>query len=555
MHFDFNLSTMDSHLTDICIIGAGVAAITMARRFLREGRTVTVLESGGLDYESGPASLNAGQNVGEEYYALDHARLRFFGGSTAIWGGRVAELDPIDLKHRDWVPHSGWPIDYAQLRHYYDQARPEFGLPLTAPQARDMKRAGIAIPDFEDDELAVRTWQFDRQFNRFTFPSCEDLVDHPRCSIITHATVTAIEAEDNGRSIKWATVRSLHGKCATIRARTFVLAAGGIENPRLLLVSNTVQTKGLGNDRDLVGRFFMEHPHARGGRVTSGKLWRLLNAFGRRHQIDGQTVAALIAAGTGLQQRERTLNSALTIAGRRPEDGTRFMGMRAYMRLKHDLSPTRRSRMLWRVAKKTASRVQKLVDPTRPWLLTRLGRLEAALVIRAEQAPNPDSRVMLANERDTLGVRRVQLDWQMSDLDIHSVDRLVHALGRELERIGAGRVDAAPWLNRAERRWHTDPQISAHPIGGYHHMGTTRMADDPSRGVVDRNGRVFGLANLYVAGSSIFPTSGWANPTLTIAALSLRTADHILRSTQPKRAADRPTGEPKAETGKPVLIP
>lgn len=532
MHLDFNTALMEHHLADICIIGGGVAAITIARRLLSAGRSVTLLESGGLDYDSDIADLNAGDSVGEEYYELEHARLRFFGGTTAIWGGRVSELDPIDLERREWVPHSGWPITYRELSAYYAEAKPTFGLPARAPGADDMRRAGISLPDFDDGELAIRTWQFDSRFNRFTFKSCEDLVNHPRCSILTHATVTAIEAQENGRSIRSVTVKSLGGRQASVRARTFVLAAGGIENPRLLLASNSVCAAGLGNDRDLVGRFFMEHPHARGGRIESGRLWNLFNAFGRRHDVEGQTVAALIAAGTELQKREGTLNTSLTIASRQPENRAQFVGMRAYMRLKHDLEPTRGSRAMWMLAKKAATAAQKIVDPARPWLLNQLGRADAALVIRAEQAPNPDSRVTLSQDRDALGMNRSQLDWRISELDVHSVDRLVHALGKELARSGTGMVEPASWLRENDGKWHTDPLISAHPIGGYHHMGTTRMADDPSRGVVDSDCRVFGLANLYVAGSSVFPTSGWANPTLTIAALSMRTADRILLSDQ-----------------------
>lgn len=153
------------------------------------------------------------------------------------------------------------------------------------------------------------------------------------------------------------------------------------------------------------------------------------------------------------------------------------------------------------------------------------GTKELALVIRAEQAPNPDSRVTLSNEVDATGMPRINLDWRLTQLDVDSAAALVEGFAREAERVGLGQVDPAGWLSSGE--WVTDPLISAHPIGGYHHMGTTRMADDPKHGVTDSWGKVHGVANLYVAGSSLFPTSGWANPTLPIVALALRTADHI----------------------------
>jgi choline dehydrogenase-like flavoprotein len=161
----------------------------------------------------------------------------------------------------------------------------------------------------------------------------------------------------------------------------------------------------------------------------------------------------------------------------------------------------------------------------------RLGAVDVALVVRAEQAPNPESRVLLAESSDALGVPRVKLDWRTLPQDVTSVRGLVEALGRELDRLGLGRVEVSDWLKDGGARWRSDPLISMHPIGGYHHMGTTRMSDTPAMGVTDRDGRVHGIANLFVAGSSLFPTSGWANPTLTIVALALRTADRIAELT------------------------
>jgi choline dehydrogenase-like flavoprotein len=135
--------------------------------------------------------------------------------------------------------------------------------------------------------------------------------------------------------------------------------------------------------------------------------------------------------------------------------------------------------------------------------------------------------VTLTEEVDATGVPRVALDWRLSQIDARSVAILVRTLGHELKRLGLGRVEPAEWLANGAGGWRTDPLISSHPIGGYHHMGTTRMSDDPGQGVTDGDGRVHGIGNLYVGGSSLFPTGSWANPTLTIVALALRTADRI----------------------------
>ncbi|MXP42000.1 FAD-dependent oxidoreductase [Altererythrobacter soli] len=525
---DFDRTHFDTHATDVCIIGSGVAGLTLARRLLAAGRTVTLLESGGTDYERAAAELNMGENVGEPYYRLDHARLRFFGGTAAIWGGRLAPLEPVDFERREWVPWSGWPVTYEEMRPYYAEARRVFGLPAEGPGTADLPR-GVSLPDFDPGRIDLKLWSFDRQPDRFTFARCADLRSHPRCTIFTHATVTAIETDHDAGRVTALAVRGSKGRSARFTARTYVLAAGGIENARVLLASKAVVPQGLGNGHDLVGRFFMEHPHARGGRVETPYVWRLLKAFGRRHCVQRQLVAVLIGASKALQAREAMLNTSLTIAPRQPAGKSQFWGMRAYNRVKHDLDPTRRARSAWLRTKKLVQAVQPIVDPARPWLLHKLNRIELALLVRAEQAPNPDSRVTLSAERDRLGMPRVALDWRTSELDVHSVERLVAALGSEMERLGLGRVEPAAWLSEPDRRWRTDPLISAHPIGGYHHMGTTRMAEDPKQGVADGHGRVHGIDNLYIAGSSLFPTSGWANPTLTIAALSLRTADAIAR--------------------------
>jgi choline dehydrogenase-like flavoprotein len=511
---------------EICVIGAGAAGISLTRKLLAHGHEVILLESGGTDYEADSASLNAGENVGEDYYDLEDSRLRFFGGTTAIWGGRCAELDPIDLEQRDYVPHSGWPISWRELELYYEEARPLFGVPRRRADIGAFREAGVPLPAFDEQEIRTPLWTFDRLFNRFTYDSCADLRGHPGCRIVTHASVTEISAAASGAGIDGVEARSLGGATLTVKAKTFVLAAGGIENPRLLLASRSVMPQGLGNEHDQVGRYFMEHPHARGGRIVDGAAWRLLKAFGRRHRIGGQDMAALIAPGEALQRREGILNTSLTIVARQPQGKRQFVGMKAYSGLKHKMAPTRRGRALWMMTKKAAGWAQRHIDPARPWALHKLSSVDIALLVRAEQAPNPDSRVTLTNQVDGTGVPRVALDWRLSEIDTRSVRVLVDALGRECRRLGLGTVEPAGWLSEGAG-WQTDPLISSHPIGGYHHMGTTRMSADPRCGVTDGDGKVHGIGNLYIAGSSLFPTGSWANPTLTIVALALRTADRI----------------------------
>lgn len=526
MSHDLNAVAGTTLSTEVCVIGAGAAGITMARALLAGGADVILLESGGLDYETDTAALNEGENTGLPYYDLEHARLRFFGGTTAIWGGRCAELDPIDFVKRPWVPHSGWPLTAAEMQPYYRRAREALGLSPVPPTIADLRASGIALPDFDTSRIRPLLWTFDEAHGRYAFDNCQDLVDHPRCRIFTHATVREIVAAPDARAIDHLDVRSLSGARVTVRAKHYVLAAGGIENARLLLASRSVMPMGLGNQNDWVGRCFMEHPHARGGRIVSPNAWMLLNGFARKHQVDGQSVAALVTPGAALQAENGLLNTSLTIAARRPPHGRESYAMRTYSKLKHDMAPDQRGRRLWMATKKTVHHILRYSEPTRPWLMHKMGVLDLALLVRAEQSPNRESRVMLSDMRDAMGVPITRLHWRTNALDTHSVAGLVDALDGELQRLGLGKVETAPWLEGAD--WQFDPLVSAHPIGGYHHMGTTRMADDPREGVTDGHGRVHGIANLSIAGSSLFPTSGWANPTLTIIALACRTADAVL---------------------------
>lgn len=506
---------------DVAVIGAGAAGLTLARALLDGGLSVVLLESGGADYEPQTADLNRGEVIGEPYYDLHQARLRLFGGTTAIWGGRSAELDPIDFEQRDWVPWSGWPFGAGDLQPWYRRAWRLFELLPEGALQDDPLLARIA-----GSELAVRRWFIDSRFDRFGLPRNRHLASHPRLTLALHATVREILAVPSAGAIEALDVRSPAGERLTVRARCYVLAAGGLENPRLLLASRSVVPTGLGNGRDLVGRFFMEHPHGRGGRIVHAAAWRLLQAF-RKHPLGWQETAALLTASPELQRQRQILNTALTIAVRPPASGQHPLLTSAYLAAKHRIEPTRRGRALWQAYKSAGRRGRDLTGAFYWWARYRAGLGEMAVVLRAEQAPNPDSRVMLGTDTDATGMPRLRLDWRLSPQDRTSAAELVAAFARQLRAASLGTVEPAPWLAEDGRDWVHDLLVSVHPLGGYHHMGTTRMADSPERGVTDGWGRVHGIDNLYVAGSSLFPTGGWANPTLTIVALALRQADRL----------------------------
>ena len=525
MRIDCAIEAPEAVTADVAIVGSGAAGQAAARRLLALGRSVVLLESGGFDHDAASADLNRGDIVGQPYHPLEHSRLRFFGGTTAIWGGRCAEYDAIDFERRDWVPDSGWPFGPDEIRSYLADARELLG--VDGVDAGRLPRPAL-MQRLSSEELAIRWWSFDPRFDRFTIDQAADLDQDPRYTLLVSATLREIMLTGDKGSVERLDVRTPSGRAIDVRARHYILAAGGIENPRILLASNSQVAHGIGNHYDQVGRYFMEHPHARGGRVLGKADWHWLSAFAKR-RVNGVEVSPAITPAESLQRREGLLNSALTLAVRQPEGATPPPPNRAYLHVKHRTAPTRAGRSMWKATKQMVRSYTGLTGPFHPWLMRRMNGLDLAIVIRAEQAPNPDSRVRLSSKRDAIGMPRVALDWRLSGIDVDSVAGLVAALGRESRRLGLGEVEPAGWLSNPDKKWVSDELVSAHPIGGFHHMGTTRMASDPRRGVTDGWGRVHGLANLHIAGSSLFPTGGWANPTLTILALAIRTADRIAR--------------------------
>ena len=203
------------------------------------------------------------------------------------------------------------------------------------------------------------------------------------------------------------------------------------------------------------------------------------------------------------------------------------MNDRIYRDLKHKLPPDESRRRLWHTYRAVRSWSQRTIKPGLSRLRARLGLRKLYVMVRAEQAPNPASRVQLTDQKDALGVPRAALNWQLSAQDKQTVAALCEICDHEFKRLNLGRMRAAAWLSDPSPEWPVDDTVSKHPIAGYHHMGTTRMSAAPASGVVDANCRVHGYGNLYIAGSSVFTTAGWANPTLTIVALALRLADHL----------------------------
>ena len=427
------------------------------------------------------------------------------------------------------MPHSGWPIGPVDLAPWYRAALEVFDLGQCA-QGDPYSQAGIPDQGFDPARLATGIWFFDETSERFAASRTRDLFEAPNVTVLLHANAVKLQAASNAASVEHVELRTLGGTSIRVEATHFVLAAGAIENARILLASDDVQTAGLGNGHDMVGRFFMEHPTGRIGRVETPHPFDLWAAYQKRFRKDGPPLAPVLRLSDEAQEAQGALNSIVTFKLQRPPAKGVAWGNRLYTSIKHSLDPNRTGRRLDHIYRGVRSWFHREVRERVEAAMANAGMTHLYLIVRGEQAPNPDSRVVLSADRDELGQRRANLDWRLSDLDKHTARVFADVLGEELMRTGQGSVTPSEWISEAGTEWPVDPTVGNHPIAGYHHLGGTRMGSDPRTSVVDADCMVYGLANLHVAGSSVFATAGWANPTLTLVAFALRLAERLDRN-------------------------
>ncbi len=560
---------------DVVIVGGGACGLTLARTLGTRGFDVVVLESGGVDPDPAHEALNRVEieddDMGDAarlYRAAHHGtlardwdpeaqpyglRLRGLGGATQAWAGKSAPFDPVDYAPRDWVPLSGWPVDADTLAPFVTRAEAllclgpaHYGPDLWPVLGRDAPRK---MPD----PAAFRSmfWQFARssrnpsEIMRF---GADFLADPPpNVRLIVNATVTKLALAHNARTVERVEVASLTGRRASLTARAVVLAASAIENPRLLLQSNDVAPAGVGNDHDQVGRHLMDHPTAPVARFDARAAGQMAARFGFfSHRAGG--MAHLYQHGLALtedhQRREKLLNGAIFMTEERAPDDpfaaiSRLLKGRSRS-VSADLVTAAKSPL--RIAQGSAV---KLLDSgrlpqaiSRPIVETairlfpntvatqvRYGRLPhkfTGLRVEAisEQPPDPANRVTLGPARDALGMPVPVVRWQAGEAARRNLLAMGELVSASFAKAGLEAPEPVDWV--AAR----DP-ASARVIDMGHSLGTTRMAASPAQGVVDAECQVFGVEGLFVAGGSVLPTSGHANPTLMMLALALRLGDHI----------------------------
>ena len=504
--------------TEVCIVGAGAAGITLAREFIAAPFRVVLLESGGMNYDQETQDLYEGQSVGWTFEDLTLCRLRYFGGTTNHWGGWCLPFDAIDFEARDDLPNHGWPFPKSHLNSWYQRAQDVCQL---GPY--DYRPASWGItpkevpppfsgPDFECKILQENPLRFGSAY-------ASALRQAPRVTVYLHANAFNFDAGESGVKVNELAVKTLSGNDFTVRAQIYILAVGGIENARLLLASGKEGSKGLGNTQDLVGRFLMVHLVYPGGIIIPSHP-RM--TFDFRTHLDYMIAGgkhwflSFISLSADSMRRRHLPNIMINW-------GYDFSPVKEAADALKRLGQLERSGGSWSAdLSQVVRNFEGLAEfGVRKELFGEGVPIESLRVhCASEQQPNPQSKVSLGPKRDRLGMREIIVDWQLVPEDKSKAAETLQLLAMEVGRSGFGRfrpllIEDGPW-----------------PDGFYgdeHQMGTTRMHRDPTLGVVDENCRVHSVANLYIAGSSIFPSGSANNPTLTIVALALRLADHVKR--------------------------
>jgi choline dehydrogenase-like flavoprotein len=457
---------------------------------------VALVESGTFDLEDATQALYEGESAAVDY-PLAESRLRYFGGTTNHWGGWCRPLMPIDFEGRPALGIPAWPVGRGELDPYYRRAAD--ACQLNSADFDDaaiwQARTGKPALELPGGDIVTRFFLYSPP-TRFGEIYRDEVGNAANVTTYLSSNVLEIVPNAEAGRIERLAVATLAGNRFEIRPRICILATGGIENARLLLTSDSVQNGGLANGRDLVGRYFMEHvtPPGQVAAIASADETVIPFYYTHTPSVGDVSMRAVFMPSDDYLRRENRLGASLSIyEAHAPGDKS------------------------------------KGGDPKlEPGILEMLRSMGAAIgpaggmiygvACATEPQPSADNRVTLTAARDALGMRKARLSWRPTKAERESLYQNLVVLARNF---GAGESavqvairDLADWQD-AEIGW------------GNHHMGTTRMAADPTQGVVDRDCKAHGIANLYIAGSSVFPSCGPVNPTLTIVALTMRLADHL----------------------------
>lgn len=534
---------------DICIVGSGAAGITIALQYLNTNKKVAILSGGGWNETFANRELNKGIiDSNHHHEPLEENRRRQFGGTTAAWGGRCIPFDSIDFEKRDWLTDCEWPFDEEEIKQYYDAALNICDAGKNNFDARSVfPNMGKEIIEGLDNE-DISSWQLERWSPPVKFGERykEVLLNSKNIDVFldAHASNFNIAVEGNGKieSVDFS-INSIKDK---IKAEIFILSAGGIENPRLLLTSKSkIFPNGIGNQNDNVGRYYMSHltgtfaivkPLNRdkiilnfekdADGVYCRRRWWISPKAQEKYKI-GNSIFFLHRSLNGEGHRDSIFSSIylaktfLKVIKNRKRISIKAEWAESKSEIKQHLNIVLRDSpnlipKLFNLAK------MRFAKRRLPFILPSINSNQFCLYFQTEHLPNRNSRIYLSDKQDILGIPLpiVSIDFQTIDIETivtaHKifVDRFIE---KEIGEIVFNEDKLREFLRIKIDNFNSSA----------HHLGTTRMSSDPQLGVIDKNCKVFETENLYIAGASVFPTGGHANPTLLIITLALRLADYL----------------------------
>jgi choline dehydrogenase-like flavoprotein len=496
---------------DVCIVGAGAAGLILAIELINHGKRVLVLESGGLRrWERRTQALKMSEILGLPYAGVHSGRFRALGGTTTVWAGQIAELSELDFAHRSWVPGSGWPIKKSDLAAGYARALELEGLAGSIQEDRVIWSERACPPPDLGDELTLAFSRYCPE-RKFAYLFEKTINSHPDLMIYLHANACELTIAEDGQTVTSVRCRTLTGKEQHFAADRFVLCLGGIETSRFLLQP---YARGPWTRNRFVGRHFQDHIHCFGADLSGAKLNQNWHYGPHRIDVHGYLYLPKINLSPAAQERYGVLNAS---GMAEYEDGVYPVLRIAILMLAGPVSAITFRDLVYSLPRMPAALLHHFARKINPKFILPMSRLK--LSVYCEQSPLSESRIALTDERDVLGMYRSSIDWRVSSQEVETVRRYVQVARQVFEQRGLGLVEPDPNLFHDR---------IVHRFGeNFHHMGGTRMAGSALEGVVDPDLRIFGTRNAYVCSTSIFPTSGFANPTHTLLALAVRLAWHL----------------------------
>jgi hypothetical protein len=507
---------------DLCIVGGGVAGIVVANELAATGIKIALVESGGEQYHQATQDLYQANSTDFPFPNTSYSRLRFLGGSSNHWENNTSPLSESDFKKRDGINNSGWPIKYSDFVSYYKKAESYCGVGNDGYSLDSwITTSGMKDLVANSSKIETRIAKVSKSPTRFFEQYGDKLVNSENVEIITFSNIVDIEYNEDTKRVERAVFKTLKGNEFLISANRFVMCLGGIENARMLLHFNKKYRNKLGNESDSVGRYLMEHPTPRAAHLIAEKTAELDLYLG--YKDDYRSILGFVSLTDKAVEENESINLRMPFI---PQSNYILSdGISSSHIFRESLSnynlPEDASSHAWNILSDIDMVIESIARKSFDMRLfdhaSEIGGYDIPMMM--EQTPDKGNRIILSNKRDKLGLAKIDVHYRVTDTDKQRLWRSLDICAKEIAMLGFGRIKTLK--ERSLRLWRDQLGFSQH------HMGTTRMANSPSNGVVSENLKIFGTNNFYLSGSSVFPTGGSVPPTLTIVALSIRLAEHL----------------------------